>query len=139
MSSLRVAHEPAGAGVARRRLVTELTSRGLPAPLLDDVALVVSELVGNAVRHGSPLPDGGGVLVTWELTGPVLHLEVCDGGSGPADVDAVQHAPLSAEGGRGLAIVATVATRWGTLERDGVTCVQAELPVSAHGEQYATA
>lgn len=49
------------------------------------------------------------------------------------------HAPLSAEAGRGLAIVATVATRWGTVVRDGLTCVHLGLTIADKGEQYATA
>lgn len=141
MGTLRVAHDPAGVGTARRRTLTALASCGLPTPLLDDVALVVSELVGNAVRHGAPVPDGG-VLVSWELDGSRLRIEVCDGGGGPRglleDEGPRPEAPLSAEGGRGLAIVATIAVRWGRSVRDGLTCVEAELEVPAAGERYAT-
>lgn len=143
MGTLRVAHDAASVAVARRRLVTELASRGLPSCLLDDVALVVSELVGNAVRHGAPLPDGGGVLVVWDVAGPYLRLEVCDGGGGPEgvghDAGDLPTASTSAEGGRGLAIVATLATRWGTSVRGAVTCVQAELPIAQPEQRYATA
>jgi serine/threonine-protein kinase RsbW len=142
VGTLRVPHELPSAGTVRRRLLTELASRGLPSGLLDDVALVVSELVGNAVRHGSPLPDGG-LLVEWQLDGAVLVLEVFDGGGGPEglarDEGRLPRVPLSAEGGRGLSIVSTVAARWGATGRDGVTCVRAELVVPAAGRSYAQA
>jgi anti-sigma regulatory factor (Ser/Thr protein kinase) len=134
-------HAPASVGIARRHMITELTCRGVPAPVVDDAALVLSELVGNAVRHGSPLP-GGGVQVTWRRDGAVVHLEVCDGGGGPAGVEAEagprESSSTTAEGGRGLAIVSRIAAAWGRQVRDGVTCVSAELRVPVAEADAAT-
>lgn len=134
MTTVVLPHAAASVGVARRHLITELTCRGVPAPVVDDAALVLSELVGNAVRHGSPL-RGGGIEVTWRRDGAVVHLEVCDGGGGPAGV-AAEGGPrptssTTAEGGRGLAIVSRVAATWGRQVRGGVTCVSAELRIPA--------
>ena len=72
------------------------------------MALVVSELVGNAVRHGRALP-GGGLRAHWDVrTSPgVVRLEVEDGGGGPGAVPAA--APEAAECGRGLALVGLLA------------------------------
>jgi two-component sensor histidine kinase len=105
-----VRHVPASAGVVRRQLGAELSAAGLPAAVVGDAALVVSELVGNAVRYARPL--AGGVLdVTWSVTPDCIRLEVTDGGgpsvprrsdAGPADVR-----------GRGLAIVTALARDWG--------------------------
>lgn len=142
VTTLVVPHEASSVREVRHRMCTELLCRGVPGEVVDDAALVVSELVGNAVRHGAPLADGG-VQVSWEVTEQGVLLECCDGGGGPPGVlpDA-GHRPssaLSAEGGRGLAIVSSVSVRWGTSVRaDGVTCVTAELRVPAVGESAET-
>ena len=120
-----VPHHARGASLARHRLAADLT-RGLAlAPgLLDDALAVVSELVGNAVRHARPLP-GGVVRVAWAVRPDALELRVTDGGS-------AQHPRVCAVGaeaisGRGLAIVAALAARWG-VTRDGLSqSVWAEL------------
>ena len=65
-----------------------------------DAAVVVSELFGNAVRHG---PAGGRVLVGYCLWRQGARLVVCDGG-GPG-VPRLVHGGELAEGGRGLRVV----------------------------------
>ena len=93
----------------------------LPRAVLDDALLLTSELVTNAVRHG----DGDITCRLWP--GPdVLRLEVSDGnGSLPREVD---RGPV-ADSGRGLRIVATVASRWGAVptQPDGGKTVWFEL------------
>lgn len=114
---LTVPHHAASARLARHRLATELAG-SVPPGLLSDVVAVLAELVGNAVRHGAPLP-GGVVRVAWSLRrgGAAVEVRVTDGGSagvprrraaGPEEID-----------GRGLTIVAALARRWG-VERDGL-------------------
>jgi anti-sigma regulatory factor (Ser/Thr protein kinase) len=126
-----VPHAPPSAGIARRRCTDELRARGFSGRLVDDAALVMSELVGNAIRHGVPLPEGG-VRVVWELRATVLRLEVHDGGPGPRHHEA---APLpdggsaDAESGRGLGIVAMLAHSWGTALDGTGAVVWAELPL----------
>lgn len=130
MTSYVVPHAPVSAATVRHRLVSELASHDVPPAVVDDAALVMSELVGNAIRHGSPL-SGGGVRVTWEIADCALRLEVHDGGGGVDDQ--VQAAvPASAESGRGLAIVELLAQRWGTTPApDGGSGVYADLPLGA--------
>jgi anti-sigma regulatory factor (Ser/Thr protein kinase) len=125
-----VRHAPASAGEVRRQLGADLTDAGLPAAVIGDATLVVSELVGNAVRYAAPLP--GGVLeVSWTVDAECVRLRVSDGGgmsvpvrhdAGPEDVR-----------GRGLAIVAALAQDWGVeLSRNGAgptSTVWVELPV----------
>lgn len=141
MTTVVLPHSPASVGAVRRHMITELSCRGVPAPVVDDAALVLSELVGNAVRHGSPLP-GGGVQVSWRRDGSVVHLEVSDGGAGPAAVPAAggprESSSTSAEGGRGLAIVAQIAVSWGWQDRAGATCVSAQLHVPVAQADAAT-
>jgi len=115
-------HEPRALGLARRQIRAELTSLGLASLLLDDVALVVSELVGNAVQHARALPGGGLELAWWLSTGGV-HLRVTDGGSAsllewrrtqaaPGRDDHAADVPLG-DSGRGLMIVDQLAGDWG--------------------------
>lgn len=132
MTTVVLPHSPASVGAARRPMITELACRGVPADVVDDAALVLSELVGNAVRHGLPLP-GGGIGVGWRRDGELVRLEVCDGGRGPVGVDVAggprARAATGAEGGRGLAIVARIAVAWGRQVRADSTCVSADLRV----------
>jgi anti-sigma regulatory factor (Ser/Thr protein kinase) len=77
--------------------------------LADDVALIVSELVTNAIRHGQS-PNGSDITLTLCVTGRCVTGEVCDHGDGkprqanPGD---------DIEGGRGLLLVAAYTTDWG--------------------------
>lgn len=128
---LVVAHQPSGARTARQRLATEL-SGAIPAGLLADVLVVLAELVGNAVRHADPLP-GGVVRVAWRLRpGPgtdVVGIRVTDGGASTSP--RIRMVGLDAVDGRGLHIVAALATGWG-VERDGLgQSVWAELSAPA--------
>lgn len=131
MSSVLVAAAASSAGVVRRQLTADLLIRGLRTELIEDAALIVTELVANAVRHGAPLP-GGGVLVTWSVRSGVLRLQVSEGGPGPTLAKAaIARTPQSladqeAESGRGLAIVGALASSWG-IRTAGRTTVWAEL------------
>ncbi|MGC4856025.1 ATP-binding protein [Micromonospora sp. DT4] len=114
-----VPHHPAGARLARHRLADDLADV-VPPTLLADLIAVLAELVGNSIRHARPLP-GGVVRVAWQLRpsaeGPRIQLRVTDGGAstGPR----IRTVGLDAADGRGLHIVAGLATRWG-IERDGM-------------------
>ena len=114
-----VPHHATGARLARHRLADELAEVVAPV-LLADLVAVLAELVGNAVRHADPLP-GGVVRVAWRLRpapgGPTVSIRVTDGGApaGPR----MRAASPDAVDGRGLHIVAGLASRWG-VERDGL-------------------
>jgi anti-sigma regulatory factor (Ser/Thr protein kinase) len=124
-----VRHVPASAGEVRRRLSADLTRAGLPASVVGDATLVVSELVGNAVRYAQPL--AGGVLeVTWAVRPDSVLLRVSDGG-GPSVPERHTAGPEDIRG-RGLAIIAALARNWGVETRNGsgpVSTVWVELPV----------
>jgi anti-sigma regulatory factor (Ser/Thr protein kinase) len=122
-----VPHHALGAQQARRRLAAEL-SDVISQPRLADVIAVAAELVGNAIRHASPLP-GGVVRVAWRIreapTGRIIEVRVTDGGA--AQVPQPRHAAPDELDGRGLTIIAALADRWG-VDRDGLgQSVWAEL------------
>lgn len=113
-------HDSASVPAARACLAQRLAH--LPHDLLDDTLLVLSELLGNAVRHGSaPTTAGlgapaGGVEVRWSLAPGAVRLEVVDGGGGePHVVDRGEQAVS----GRGMAIVEALSHSWGTTALGG--------------------
>jgi len=114
-----VPHDATGARLARHRLADELTGV-VPPVLVADLVAVLAELVGNAVRHADALP-GGVVRVAWRLRtteqGPSVELRVTDGGAGAGPC--MRTASPDAADGRGLHIVAGLASGWG-VERDGL-------------------
>jgi anti-sigma regulatory factor (Ser/Thr protein kinase) len=90
----------------------------VPAPA-EAAELLISELVTNAIRHG-----GGSPVVTVAVRNSSLEVAVTDSDLGhlPAPRDH-QHSrglssDLTAEGGRGLAIVDALAGEWGTTTTD---------------------
>ena len=97
------------ASVARRQLVQWMLSLGAADDTRDDARLVVSELVGNAIRHARPLADGT-MHVTWTSLETGVDIAVTDGGAltTPERVEA----GVSDLAGRGLSIVETLASRW---------------------------
>lgn len=124
---LRVRHEAAAVSAARRRVRRELADEPLPEPLLDDVEVVLSELMGNAVRHARPIA-GGVLLVGWRMADDELTIRVTDGGSGQR-IEPREASPLS-DSGRGLHIVERLVTAWGVTDHAGsLRTVWAVLPV----------
>ena len=121
-----VPHQPRGARVARQRLSAALAGL-VSQDRLSDAMSIAAELVGNAVRHATPLP-GGVVRVAWHLlVGGGLLIKVTDGGSANSAQPIIRPPSADAVDGRGLAIVAALSRRWG-VDRDGLgQCVWAEL------------
>lgn len=106
---------PASVRTARAAVRDTLTSCGL-TELSDDAATVVSELVTNAIQHGSQnTQDNNGI---WPIQLIVLHNHcqvmtvVTDHGHGTSR-PAIVHPAMFAENGRGLRIVKELSTSWG--------------------------
>ncbi len=123
-------YAPASVAAARFGLTAELRQAGVLPAAVGDAALVVSELLSNAIRHARPLP-GALVEVTWALASGSLEITVSDGGSATRPRPA--HPSLSSLGGRGLAIVEHLASRWGVSAGDTRTTVWALLPAPRRG------
>jgi anti-sigma regulatory factor (Ser/Thr protein kinase) len=116
---LRLEGGPGAAATARRalgRLKTELDP-----PVLENLRLLVTELITNAVRHaGARSVD---MLVV--VSGPAVRVEVIDPGPGFAPPKcATVGGP---EGGWGLFLVDRMSDRWGVGEDEPGTRVWFEL------------
>lgn len=94
----------ASATRARELVTAQCASWGLES-ICDDIALVVTELVANAVRHA-----GTDIEITILPIDHGVRLEVRDGSTRPLRP---RPALASDEGGRGLLLVDALATRYG--------------------------
>lgn len=134
--SVVLPYVPESVTAARQGLCTDLRALDVCAERVDDAALVLSELVSNALRHASPLP-GHTVGVSWRVevapgADPAdnwLEISVRDGGS--STMPRVARPSLSGLGGRGLSIVQMLAGRWGTEMDATTTTVWAVLEIAA--------
>jgi serine/threonine-protein kinase RsbW len=113
VGSVRVAATPESVAGVRSVLRTDLAA--LDQSVREDVALVVTELLGNALRHGSSLPDGR-LVVDWGVGETGVEIAVTDGGGSTLPV--ARDPAVTDLGGRGLSIVASVATQWGVEQHD---------------------
>jgi anti-sigma regulatory factor (Ser/Thr protein kinase) len=106
--SVRFEHGPSAASAARNALLA-LEERVEPQTL-DDIRLLVSELVTNAVRHGDG-PGDAEVELDVTIDRSRMRVEVADPGSGfeplPRDDE------MTRPGGWGLYLVDRIADRWG--------------------------
>ncbi|HKC27768.1 MAG TPA: ATP-binding protein [Jatrophihabitans sp.] len=102
MGVLAVAHDPVSAAFVRRSIAADLTGRGLDQGSIDDVVLVASELVTNAVLH-APTHNGSELDISWEIEAQAVVVRVLD------DSPTLPHRRSTNEtdnSGRGLYIVA---------------------------------
>jgi PAS domain S-box-containing protein len=102
--------DPSAAALARRAV--EADAPQLSEPELDVARLLVSELVTNAVRHGS----GDEVVLALQVDDARARFEVHDAGNQRP----VRQEPRGAAGGYGLNLVAALAARWGADAHAGV-------------------
>jgi anti-sigma regulatory factor (Ser/Thr protein kinase) len=123
---------PGGTGAAAlaRRSVTSIEA-GLPLQVRHRVALVLSELIANAVQHGGAGP-GQEVEVRLASTPNRLRVEVVDPGWGDVDPPPrIQHP----DGGFGLLLVAHLSDDWGREATDtGGSLAWFELELDGLGD-----
>lgn len=119
---LRLPPSPSAARRARKFISDFCNAAELPRNVCGDAALLVSELVTNAVIHGR-------TSATVEVHRPADTLRVTVRDDNPA-LPAVGDSPdLNAESGRGLLIVSKTARRWGIEAGDGGKAIWFELAV----------
>jgi anti-sigma regulatory factor (Ser/Thr protein kinase) len=104
---------------AARALARDAVERGRATVRVDDVALVVSELVTNAVLHGE-----GDITLDVVVAADAVRVSVADGDPAlPGPLDPV----ADAESGRGLLLVSKIARQWGARPEPAGKVVWAEL------------
>jgi anti-sigma regulatory factor (Ser/Thr protein kinase) len=122
--SVRFDRGPSAAAGARNALMA-LDTR-LDRRVLDDIRLLVSELVTNAIRHADA-PSGGEVCLDVSVGGHSVRVEVADPGAGfdprPRTDEMIR------PGGWGLYLVDRIADRWGVI-RNRMNRVWFELDVA---------
>lgn len=90
-------------------------------PALDNVVLLTSELVTNAITHSRSHHRGGAVHVVITESEGGVRVEVCDQGS---ELSApVVRSEVFASDGHGLFLVQSLADQWGYLRDDNCTSV----------------
>lgn len=123
---IRLPFESSTPGIARTKLAAFLTINRIDLDIIDNALIVLSEMIANAVSHGTPDTDGT-MEVAWSIADGHLALSVRDAGRGtdlvprPFDEDSL--------GGRGLSIISRVAESWSVDLSEG-TCVRAELTLA---------
>jgi anti-sigma regulatory factor (Ser/Thr protein kinase) len=120
-------HTPGTVSAVRRRIRTVLTDWNLAADIAEDVLLVVSELLTNAIVYA--LPPATLRLSRSEVDRcGAVRVEVTD--MGPVTPAALSPSALDPdEHGRGLGIITTLAARCGVHVHSGGTSRWAELRI----------
>lgn len=93
-----------------RKAVRDMGDDCFPPTVTDTAELLTSELVTNAITHGS-----GMVTLAIRREGPSLAVAVSDDAPG---VPVVLPEQLLAPGGRGLRMVELLASAWGVKRRE---------------------
>ena len=119
----RYANDPASVAAARR-FARDVVGEVAPA-IVDRVALVVSELASNAVRHSS---SGFGISIRTSKAGVLV--EVTDDSD---SLPVMRHPGRMEPTGRGLLIVQSLSEEWGVVEREKGKAVWALLAASSAG------
>ncbi|MER5429099.1 SpoIIE family protein phosphatase [Streptomyces sp. NPDC002588] len=119
MASWSLSEDPKAAGQARRHVREQLASWGLD-DLVPTTELLVSELVGNVVRHARG-PVRLRLLHSAEL--------VCEVYDGSQTMPRIRRATETDEGGRGLQLITALSGRWGARFTPTGKCIWTEQPL----------
>lgn len=123
MEALELQLNPTPRAVAEARGAVTQRFGHLPPAALDDLRLLITELVSNAVLHSNLEPDEL-LCVRVSRDHDRLHAEVADG-NGTGDIRPKPLSP-STPGGFGLHLVDELSDRWG-VRHGRRTCVWFEL------------
>jgi anti-sigma regulatory factor (Ser/Thr protein kinase) len=127
VGALAVRHEAASAALVRHSIADDLVGRAVHRESIDDVVLVASELVGNAVVH-TAAQSVDDLTIRWEIGPEAVVVRVADASD---TVPRVRSSDERHTGGRGLAIVAAIASDWGVLRSSAGKQVWARVPITS--------
>jgi serine/threonine-protein kinase RsbW len=119
--SLSLPLQPESASVARHSL--DGLAERLGEELLDDLRLLVTELVTNAIRHAQP-SDEPWLRLNLAVNNGSIRVDVID--HGPGFLPIADEPGFDETSGRGLYLVEQLADRWG-VGVDGNTRVWFEI------------
>jgi anti-sigma regulatory factor (Ser/Thr protein kinase) len=115
---------PSSVAKARRFIAAQAVAWSFPEPARDQLVLIGSELVTNAVLHARTE-----LTLTLELRRDRVRISVSDHSQAPATL---RHYRTDALTGRGLGVVAALSDNWGISAAADGKVVWAEL--AAHGD-----
>ena len=124
---IRLPAAPASAGTARSIVHDAATDAGLDGNRAWDLMLATSEAIANAVLHGKAWPDQSIQLMT-EPCPRGLRVEVSDCGTFERPI---APAPVDAESGRGMPIIAAVVDHLEMERTNGRTLVRFERHIAS--------
>lgn len=120
--STTVVSDPKAVSSTRKTLMRQLQAWGLDH-LADDLQLISSELVTNAMRYSK-----GPIKVRLKIRGSRVRVEVTD--SNPDEVPEALDAGETLSHGRGLPLIDAIAASWGVVKHSKSKTVWAELKVA---------
>ncbi|MFK4106648.1 SpoIIE family protein phosphatase [Streptomyces sp. NPDC019531] len=124
MASWALPDDPKAASLARRHVREQLAAWDLD-DLIPTAELLVSELVGNVVRHARG-PVRLRLLHTTEL--------ICEVYDGSQTMPRIRRATETDEGGRGLQLISALSTRWGARFTPTGKCIWTEQSLRGPAE-----
>ena len=104
-AQIALPRSPSSVGAARRFIVARTAAWAFPKPVADQLVLIGSELVTNAVLHARTE-----LTLTLELREDRVRISVKDRSQAPPTV---RHYRPDALTGRGLGVVAALSDLWG--------------------------
>jgi anti-sigma regulatory factor (Ser/Thr protein kinase) len=122
---LAVNHDPASAAFVRRSIADDLANQAIAPDCIDDIVLVASELVGNAVIHTSARA-GDELDIWWDIEPDSVVVRVVDYST---DLPRRRSTNETDTRGRGLSIVAALALDWGVRRTERGKQVWARVPI----------
>ena len=122
--SVKIPVQPEAVAMARETVSRVVAERKADARVAEDLRLLTSEVVTNALRH-SGMGAGGSLLVAIDIERDRVRVGVTDDGPG-FDPDSLRGPAADSVSGWGLFLVEQLADSWGVV-RDGSNFVWFEL------------
>jgi len=111
------------------RMIVRTFKGVLPEPVVDDMAVIATELSTNVVQHAG-LPSDSTLELRIHLAPPVVRIEIRDEGTTEISIqDAPADPTIVPESGMGLRIIGALASRWSLEKIDG-TAAWAEIDLA---------